>query len=99
LQRLADSWRSSIGSAALSILIAYFESQDDLRDSDESRAEFADHALDKLRFCYKKADGDEEVCVYFAYMVYYVHINTRCRISGAFIKVHLLFKLKVNTSL
>ena len=70
LQRLADSWRSSIGSTALSVLIAYFESRDDLQDSDESRAEFANYALDKLRFCYKKADGDdEEVSVYYMYGV------------------------------
>lgn len=65
MQRLADSWRSSIGSAALSVLIAYFESQEDLKDSDDNRAEFAEYALDKLRFCYKKADGnDEEVSIY-----------------------------------
>ena len=100
LQRLADSWRSSIGSTALSILIAFFESQDNLRDSDENRAEFADYLLDKLRFCYKKADGDdEEVSVYLTCMVY-THINTtQCRIFGAFIKVPLSFKLSVNTSL
>jgi hypothetical protein len=60
LQRLADSWRNAIGSSALSILIGFFESQDDLRESDEKRAEFADYALDKLRFCYKKANGDDE---------------------------------------
>ena len=71
LQRLADSWRSSIGSSALSILIAFFESQDDLRDSDEGRVKFADYALDKFRFCYKKADGDdEEVSVHPACMVH-----------------------------
>ena len=65
MQRLADSWRSSIGSAALSVLIAYFESKEDLKDSDESRTEFAEYALDKLRFCYKKAEGnDEEVSIY-----------------------------------
>jgi hypothetical protein len=100
LQRLADSWRSSIGSTALSILIAFFESQDNLRDSDESRAEFADDALDKLRFCYKKADGDdEEVSVYLACMVH-IYINTtQCRIFGDFIKVVLLFKLLVHTFL
>jgi hypothetical protein len=99
LQRLADSWRSSIGSTALSVLIAYFESRDDLRDSDENRAEFAECALDKLRFCYKKANGeDEEVSLYLACMMY-VHINlTQCRIFGDFIKVPLLFKLLVNTS-
>lgn len=64
MQRLADSWRSSIGSAALSIVTAYFELEEDLKDSDEDRAEFAEFALDKLRFCYKKADGnDKEVSI------------------------------------
>jgi hypothetical protein len=60
LQRLADSWRSAIGSSALSVLIAFFESQDKLRDSDENRAEFAEAALKQYRFCFKKADGDDE---------------------------------------
>jgi hypothetical protein len=76
LQRLSDSWRCSIGSAALSILIAYFESDDNIRDSDEGRNAFAQYALDKLRFCFKKAIGeDEDVSVYLACMVY-IHINT-----------------------
>lgn len=58
LQRLADSWLSSIGSTAISVVIAYFESQED--DSDDSHAEFSQYALDKLRFCYKKSDGEDE---------------------------------------
>jgi hypothetical protein len=62
LQRLADSWRNAIGSTAVSIVISYIEEQENLKDSDEDCAEFAEFALDKLRFCYKKADGaDEEV--------------------------------------
>ena len=60
LQRLADSWHSSICSSALSILIAFFDSQDDLWESDQKRADFADYALDKLWFCYKKANGDDK---------------------------------------
>jgi len=100
LQRLADSWRNNIGSAAIAILIAYFESPDELRDTDESRAEFADYALDKLRFCFKKADGDdEEVSVYLLCSVY-IHIyTTQRRIFGDFTKVPLFFKLLVNTSM
>jgi hypothetical protein len=100
LQRLADSWRSSIGSAALSVIIAYFEAQDDLRESDEKRAAFAEIALDKLRFCYKKADGDDEDVSFYLVCILYIHINnTQRRIFADFIKVPLLFKILVNTSL
>jgi hypothetical protein len=71
LQRLADSWRCAIGSTALSVLIAFFESQDQLRNSNENCAEWSEYALDKLRFCYKKADGDDEdVSVYLTCMLF-----------------------------
>ena len=77
-----------------------FESKEE--DSDRSRAIFAECALDKLRFCYKKADGDDEqVSLFLAFTTtVYVHINTtQRRTFGDFIKVPLLFKLSVNTSL
>ncbi|KAG1844763.1 hypothetical protein C8R48DRAFT_678368 [Suillus tomentosus] len=60
VQRVADSYRSNIGSAAIAIVIAYFESQDSLRDSDDNCAEFAVFALSNLRFLYKKANGDDK---------------------------------------
>jgi hypothetical protein len=69
LQQLADSWRSSIGSTALSVLIAFFESHENLKDSDDNRAEFAEYALDKLRFCYKKANGDDEEVGVFVFVL------------------------------
>ena len=66
MQRLADSWRSSIGSSAISVLNAYFDRKENLKDSDEARVETAEYALDKLRFCYKKAESDdEEVSIYY----------------------------------
>jgi hypothetical protein len=46
--------------AGIAILTAYFESQDELKDSNENRIEFAKYALDKLRFLYHKADGDDK---------------------------------------
>jgi hypothetical protein len=60
VQCVADSYRSAIRSAAISILTAYFESQDELKDSDENRQEFTKYALDNLRFLYRKADGDNK---------------------------------------
>ncbi|KAG1736443.1 uncharacterized protein EDB91DRAFT_1250065 [Suillus paluster] len=60
VQRVADSYRSNISSAAIAIVIAYLESQDSLRDSDDNHAEFAEYALSNLRFLYKKANGDDK---------------------------------------
>ncbi|KAG2114136.1 hypothetical protein DEU56DRAFT_761879 [Suillus clintonianus] len=60
VQRVADSYRSFIGSAAIAIVIAYLESQDTLKHSDDNRVEFATYTLDKLRFLYKKANGDDK---------------------------------------
>ncbi|KAG1837629.1 hypothetical protein DFJ58DRAFT_734231 [Suillus subalutaceus] len=60
VQRVADSYRSFIGSVAIAIIIAYLESQDKLKDSDNNRVEFAKYTLDKLRFLYKKANGDDK---------------------------------------
>ena len=98
MQRLADSWRSSIGSTALSVLIAFFESHENLKDSDDNRAEFAEYALDKLRFCYKKANGDdEEVGVFVFVLPECVHANaTYCRIFEDFIKAVSLFRPLAN---
>ncbi|KAG1856829.1 hypothetical protein C8R48DRAFT_674801 [Suillus tomentosus] len=60
VQRVADSYRSFIGSAAIAIIIAYLESQETLKHSDDNRVEFATYALDKLHFLYKKANGDDK---------------------------------------
>ena len=45
---------------AVAIIIAFFESQDELKDSNENHIEFATYALDKLRLLYRKADGDDK---------------------------------------
>ncbi|KAG2110398.1 uncharacterized protein F5147DRAFT_652007 [Suillus discolor] len=60
VQRVADSYRSFIGSAAIAIIIAYLESQETLKHSDDNRVEFATYTLDKLRFLYKKANSDNK---------------------------------------
>ncbi|KAG1859496.1 hypothetical protein C8R48DRAFT_774836 [Suillus tomentosus] len=54
------SKRNFIGSAAIAIIIAYLESQETLKHSDDNRVEFATYALNKLCFLYKKANGDDK---------------------------------------
>ena len=78
-------------------MLAYFDAQDNLRDSDENRVEFATYALDELRFCYKKAPGDDpEVRVLISV---YVHVNALyCSNSRDFIKALLSSRLSVHTS-
>ncbi|KAF8532035.1 hypothetical protein JB92DRAFT_1796679 [Gautieria morchelliformis] len=56
IQRLADSWRNVIGSTAIAILLAFFDSQEHLQDSDEERQEFCKYYLDRLRFLYEDSD-------------------------------------------
>jgi hypothetical protein len=97
VQRIADSYRSAIGSAAISILTAYFESQDELKDSDENRQEFAKYALDNLRFLYRRGDGDDKT-VSVRIVLLFFGTDTRYRNFGDFIKVHSWCKLLPLTS-
>ncbi|KAG1735573.1 uncharacterized protein EDB91DRAFT_1250404 [Suillus paluster] len=60
VQRVSDSYRSFIGSAAIAIIITYLKSQDTLKDSDDNHVKFATYVLDKLRFLYKKANSDNK---------------------------------------
>ena len=63
VQRCADSWRNVVGSTGITGLLAFFDSQDSLRDSDEERQEFAKYYLKDLRFLYKDSDSeDKKVC-------------------------------------
>jgi hypothetical protein len=52
MQRLSDTWRAPIGSAALMILHAYFESQEYLDESDDARQQFSQRQLENERFVY-----------------------------------------------
>ncbi|KAI0249276.1 hypothetical protein BJV78DRAFT_1362940 [Lactifluus subvellereus] len=60
VQHVADSWWSSIGMAGIAILTAYFNSQAELKGSNENHVAFSTYALDKLRFLYHKAEGDDK---------------------------------------
>jgi hypothetical protein len=63
IQRLADLWRSAIGSTGIAVVLAFCDSQEDLESSDEERVEFANYYLKDLRFLYKDADDDnKKVC-------------------------------------
>jgi len=57
-QRTSDSWRNTTGSTGIAVVLAYCNSNPDLKDSDENRQEFATHYLEHLRFLYTKSDGD-----------------------------------------
>ena len=52
-----------IGSAGVTIVLAYLNSDNDLHDSDDACVEFAKYALDHLRFMFKKTNGEVEVRV------------------------------------
>ena len=60
VQRLADSWRSIIGSNGIAILMAFFDTQPDLRDLDEERIGFAKYYLEDLRFLYKDSSHENK---------------------------------------
>jgi hypothetical protein len=63
VQRLADSWRNVIGSNGIAVLMAFFDNQPDLRNSDEERVTFAKFYLENLRFLYKDPENeDKKVC-------------------------------------
>ena len=59
LQRVSDSWRSTMGSTAIAVVIAFCNANPELKNSDKNRQEFAAEYLEHLRFLYHKADGDD----------------------------------------
>lgn len=59
MQRVSDSWRSTMGSTAIAVVLAFCNGNPELKDSDENRQEFATDYLENLRFLYQKSDGDD----------------------------------------
>jgi hypothetical protein len=57
-QRLSK-WRGSFGSAAIAVVNGFFNGTDKYRDLNNMRQEFASHMLDKLRFVFRYAKGDD----------------------------------------
>ena len=63
VQRLADSWRNVIGSNGIAVLMAFFDTQPNLQNSDKEHIEFAKFYLEDLRFLYKDSkDKNKKVC-------------------------------------
>jgi hypothetical protein len=63
IQRLADSWRATIGSTGIAIVMAFCDSHPDIAESDEDRVEFAKFYLENYRFLYRDSEGDnKKVC-------------------------------------
>jgi hypothetical protein len=78
------------------VLVKYLESQAELRDSNENRMRFCAYALDKLRFLYQKADGDDkQVRLVFDY---HLRADILHRTSVAYIKARLWCKHSQRTS-
>ena len=64
VQCLVDSWRNTIGSTGISVVLAFCESQDELANSDEECVEFAKELLLDFSFLYRDADdNNKKVCL------------------------------------
>ena len=59
MQRVSNSWRSTMGSTVIAIILAFCNGNAELKNSDDNRQEFAAEYLDNLRFLYHKSEGDD----------------------------------------
>ena len=60
MQRVADSWRSPIGSTTIMVLIAFFNANSELYATDGDRQEWAKWYLENFCFAYEHADGNDK---------------------------------------
>ena len=60
MQRVADSWRSPIGSTAIMVLIAFFNANSELYTTDGNHQEWAKWYLEYFCFAYEHADGNDK---------------------------------------
>ncbi|KAH9986314.1 hypothetical protein BJV74DRAFT_885969 [Russula compacta] len=87
LQRISDTWRSHIRSTAITIINAFFTSNEvaDIFTTDESQQDFATNALKGLKFLYgdtSSADPDEWAdlfCGTFILQTFAAHMNAISR--------------------
>jgi hypothetical protein len=59
MQRVCDSWRSTMGSTAIAAVLAFCSEEPALKNSDANCQEFAMQYLEHLRFLYEKSDSDD----------------------------------------
>jgi hypothetical protein len=59
MQHVFDSWRNTIGSTAIAVVLAFCNVNPNLKNSNEDRQVFASEYLEDLRFLYRKSDGDD----------------------------------------
>jgi hypothetical protein len=59
MQRVCDSWRSTMGSTAIAVVLAYCDATDEFKLSDRNRQNFATDYLEHLRFLYQDSEGDD----------------------------------------
>jgi hypothetical protein len=82
---VSDSWRNTIGSTGIAVVLAYCNSNPDLKDSDENCKEFANCDLEHLRFMYQTAGGDDhKVDSRSCFIVQVVTWHSRHEFKGAF---------------
>jgi hypothetical protein len=60
VQHVSDSWHNIIGSAGISAVQAYCESEGDLANSDEEHVDFAKHLLKRFGFLYRDSYSDNQ---------------------------------------
>ena len=77
VQRLVDSWCNVIRSNGIAVLMAFFDTQPGLQDSDKERVDFSKSYLEDLRFLYKDSNNaDKKVCYFEHYPSHLVVLIT-----------------------
>lgn len=64
---MMDQFRGPLGSAAVSILLAYLASCPKMRASDEKRVEWCDMMLEDYRFTYAVTNGPRQKVSYLIF--------------------------------
>ena len=59
MQHVSDSWHSTMGSTAITVVLTFCNENSDLKYSDMNHQEFATEYLEHLHFLYGKSDGND----------------------------------------
>ena len=63
MQHVSDLWQSPIGSTAIMVIIAFFNTHSKLYGMDNDRQEWVTWYLEYHCFAYKKADRDDPLVI------------------------------------